>query len=154
MMKLREWKPSLQPIAENTVFSSCTLNLGPCVESYVHTDLKNLAWGLCAITAFGNFNPDKEGYLVLWDYKLVIRFPAGSTILITSAVTRHSNSCVSEGHERMSFTQYSAGALFRWVDYGFKSVGKYERQVGEEVFRQKNEERWRKGVDMLPKVAR
>ena len=28
---------------------------------------------------------------------------------------------IREGESRMSFTQYAAGGLFRWVDYGFKT---------------------------------
>ncbi|KAJ7883792.1 hypothetical protein B0H13DRAFT_2537891, partial [Mycena leptocephala] len=38
------------------------------------------------ITALRRFNPDLSGHLILWDLKLVIRFPPGSTILIPSAI--------------------------------------------------------------------
>ena len=64
----------------------------------------------------GSRNPT---YLVLWDMGLVIEFPPGATILIPSATLRHSNVCLNPGDTRMSFTQYSAGGLFRWVDQGF-----------------------------------
>jgi hypothetical protein len=149
MKKLREFNPSLKSIMDNTVFAAATLNLGPLVKTLVHYDLKNLAWGLCAVTAFGNFNPDAGGHIILWDIKKVVRFPPGSTVLLPSAVGRHSNVAVGEHEERMSLTQFSAASLFRFVDYGFKSVGRYVKHVGEYVFQKRNEERWEKGVSMF-----
>ena len=50
----------------------------------MHTDPGNLLFGWCAITTLGNFDPTLGGHLVLWDLKLVIEFPLGSTILIPS----------------------------------------------------------------------
>ena len=84
-----------------------------------HRDYANLAWGWCAITALGNFDHRLGGQLVLWDLHLVIDFPAGSTILIPSALLWHSNVAVRPGEVRRSITSYSAGALFRWIDQGF-----------------------------------
>lgn len=149
LTKLQEWKPSLKTIVENTVFAAATLNLGPRVKTVVHFDLKNLAWGLCAVTALGNFNPDIGGHIIFWDIKKVVRFPPGSTVLLPSAVARHSNVDIAEGEERMSLTQYSAGALFRWVDYGFKLVADYIMEVGSDVFQRRNEERWKNGLSMF-----
>ncbi|RDB28247.1 hypothetical protein Hypma_001551 [Hypsizygus marmoreus] len=80
-----------------------------------HTDHANLAWGWCAITALGDFDPDTGGHLILWDLGLVIQFPPGATILMPSVLLLHSNVEVKEGQTRYSFTQYSAGGLFRWV---------------------------------------
>ncbi|KAF8139523.1 hypothetical protein K438DRAFT_1785611 [Mycena galopus ATCC 62051] len=94
-----------------------------------HVDGLNLAWGWCSITALGNFDADYGGHLVLWDLKLVIRFPAGSTILLPSATLRHSNVGIAEEETRYSFTQFSAAGLFRWVDNGFKS----DLTVNEEI---------------------
>ncbi|KAJ7925408.1 hypothetical protein B0H13DRAFT_1863243 [Mycena leptocephala] len=74
-----------------SVFAACTFNFGPHAITVPHLDFGNLAWGWCAITALGFFDPDLGGHLVLWDLKLVIRFPPGSTILIPSAIIRHSN---------------------------------------------------------------
>jgi hypothetical protein len=63
-----------------------TFNFGPQTVTFDHRDSGNLAFGWCAITAFGNFDPTCGGHLVLWDMKLVIEFPPGSTILIPSAM--------------------------------------------------------------------
>ncbi|KAJ7029513.1 hypothetical protein C8F04DRAFT_1264968 [Mycena alexandri] len=56
-----------------------------------HLDVSNLSRGWRAITALGWFDPDLGGHLTLWDLKLVRGFPLGATILIPSAMVRHSN---------------------------------------------------------------
>ncbi|KAJ6468766.1 hypothetical protein C8R45DRAFT_1105421 [Mycena sanguinolenta] len=81
----------------------------------------NKADGMCLISALGRFNADKGAHLVLWDYNLMIRFPAGRSALIPSAVVTHSNTPITDDEERFSLIQYSAGALFRWVDNDFQS---------------------------------
>lgn len=153
MEKLQTWKPTLKTVIPGTVFASATLNLGPRVRSLVHKDLKNLAWGWCAITALGDFDPDVGGHIILWDLGLIIRFPPGSTILIPSALVYHSNVTIPDDQQRGSFTQFSAGSLFRWTDYGFKSVKKYAKSVGLESFMEQNKERFINGVDMLMKTS-
>ncbi|KAJ7622473.1 hypothetical protein FB45DRAFT_927801 [Roridomyces roridus] len=53
-------------------------------------DFGNMAAGLCPITALGRFNPDRGGHLILWELKLIIRFPPASTILVPSSIfNRH-----------------------------------------------------------------
>ncbi|KAJ7671817.1 hypothetical protein B0H14DRAFT_3102332 [Mycena olivaceomarginata] len=64
----------------------------------------NLSFGLCAITALGNFDYTKGGHLILWDAKLILEFPPGTTILIPSAAIYHSNIPVAPGERRFSFT--------------------------------------------------
>ncbi|KAF9016682.1 hypothetical protein BDP27DRAFT_1251676, partial [Rhodocollybia butyracea] len=46
----------------------------------------------------------------------IIDFPHTSTVLIPSAVITHSNTPVAEGDVRTLFTQYTAGAIFCWVE--------------------------------------
>ncbi|KAF8200627.1 hypothetical protein K438DRAFT_1436955, partial [Mycena galopus ATCC 62051] len=101
-----------------SVFATCTFNFGPRTVTFPHVDAANLAWGWCSITALGQFNPDLGGHLILWDLNLVIRFPPGSTIMIPSALLRHSNVSIQQNETRYSFTQYTAGSLFRWVHNG------------------------------------
>jgi hypothetical protein len=55
----------------------------------------------------------------LFDIDRIIEFPPGSHILIPLAVMRHANTAIQPHEKRMGFTQYAAGALFRWVDNGF-----------------------------------
>ncbi|KAJ7697753.1 hypothetical protein B0H14DRAFT_3529203 [Mycena olivaceomarginata] len=73
--------------------------------------------------ALGDFDPDLGGHLILWDLRLVIRFPPGSTILLPSAIIRHSNTPIQAHEHRSSFVQYnrrrplSMGA--QWVQDGW-----------------------------------
>lgn len=89
---------------------------------------------------------------MLWDLQLVIEFPPGSTILLPSAVIRHSNTAIQNGEERYSFTQYTAGGLFRWVDHGFQKEKEYhaslsegQRLAEEEAMRR----RWAMGLSLF-----
>ncbi|KDR66326.1 hypothetical protein GALMADRAFT_259368 [Galerina marginata CBS 339.88] len=118
-------KPEDKELRRNfpqTPWAATTLNFGPRTVCYKHADFGNLAFGWCAITALGEFDYKKGGHLILWDLGLVIEFPPGSTILIPSSAIRHSNTRIQIGERRYSFTQYSAGGIFRWVDNGFKTV--------------------------------
>lgn len=113
--------PRLRRNFERSVFPCTTINFGPSTCCFPHVDSNNLPFGICAITALGDFDPTLGGHLVLWDMKLVIEFPPGATILIPSATIRHSNVRIQPHETRYSVTQYAAGGLFRWVDRGFKS---------------------------------
>ena len=139
----------------NSIFAACTFNFGPRASTRPHLDFGNLAWGWCAITALGQFDADRGGHLILWDLKLVIRFPAGSTILIPSAIIRHSNIPVQPHERRFSFVQYTAGGLFRWIRNGFQTDESFERSATNLEKQKRAEEesrRWEEGVRMFSKL--
>ncbi|KAF8185871.1 hypothetical protein K438DRAFT_1596769 [Mycena galopus ATCC 62051] len=152
MALLRGWKPSLRPNFVSSVFAACTFNFGLRAICAPHLDFANLAWGWYAITALGNFDPDFGGHLILWDLGLVIRFPPGSTILIPSALIRHSNVPIRAYEQRSSFVQYTVGGLFRWVHNGFQTsvawsssascLDRAERETEDKM-------RWEQGLGML-----
>ncbi|KAJ6502980.1 hypothetical protein DFH09DRAFT_1102282 [Mycena vulgaris] len=48
---------------------------------------------------------------------------------ILSAIIRHSNVPVGAGEERFSFTQYTAGGLFRWIRNGFQTDEAWEKSA-------------------------
>ncbi|KAI5829149.1 hypothetical protein K523DRAFT_328926 [Schizophyllum commune Tattone D] len=112
-----------------TVWAAVTINFGPRTVSLCHRDYANLAWGWCPITALGRFNPDAGGHLILWDLCLVIRFPPGSTIAIPLGLLTHSNTAVGTRETRFSVTQYTAGAIFRWVDQGYQTKEEFLRKM-------------------------
>ncbi|KAJ7747603.1 hypothetical protein B0H14DRAFT_2636745 [Mycena olivaceomarginata] len=148
MALLAAWKPMCRNFA-GSVFAACTFNFGPRAICAAHLDYANLLWGWCAITALGDFDPDLGGHLILWDLRLVIRFPPGSTILIPSAVIRHSNVPVRTHEYRASFVQYTAGGLFRWVRNGFKTDQNWERSASKEekkVREEENQRQWEEGM--------
>ena len=96
-----------------------SFNLGPQTVCLPHKDDANIAYGLCSITSGGRFDHRTGGHLVLWEPKVIIEFPRGSTILIPSALITHSNTPIQPEETRYSVTQYCAGGLLRWVAYGF-----------------------------------
>ncbi|KAL1749893.1 hypothetical protein FB107DRAFT_280175 [Schizophyllum commune] len=147
--------PALFPNFPRSVWACITINFGPRTVTFPHRDYGNLPFGWCAITALGDYDPDAGGHLVLWDCKMVIRFPAGTTVLIPSAILRHSNTRVANHERRYSVTQYSAGAIFRWVDHGFQLDEEYYASLSKE---QRAKEkvtaagRWRRGRAMFAKL--
>jgi hypothetical protein len=122
---LLETQPELQQNFSKSVFPSVAFNLGPRTICFLHRDAKNVPYGLCPVTSFGSFDPTKGGHLVLWELKLVIEFPPGTTILLPSATIGHSNTPIQEGETRFSLTQYCPGGLVRWVKYGCRSRKSY-----------------------------
>ncbi|KAJ6563722.1 hypothetical protein DFH09DRAFT_1082300 [Mycena vulgaris] len=76
-----------------------------------------------------------------------------TTILIPSAAIFHSNIPVAEGKHRYSFTQYTAGGLFRWVEHGFKTKEEYLEGLSKRERREEQEldkERASEGVGIPP----
>jgi hypothetical protein len=86
--------------------------------------------------------------------KKIIQFPPGSTILLPSASLRHGNLPVRPHETRLSFTQYAAGGLFRWVKYGFRTAVTLKVEDKEEMQRldEEHELRWEEGLGMFSKL--
>lgn len=126
--QMQEHDPSLQWNFSRSVFPMLTANLGPQTVTVPHRDPANLAAGWCTVTALGQFDHTKGGQLVLWDYKLVIDFPAGSTIAFPSALVTHFNVRIRKGETRHSLTQYCSGHLCRFVDNRFKTDRRLRRE--------------------------
>ena len=152
---LYEKYPHLKHNFCNSIFACITFNFGPFACSYDHTDPGNLPFGWYTITVLGSFDPTQGSHLILWDLQLVIEFPLGSTILIPSATLWHSNTAIQPGEKHYSFTQYTAGGLFRWVDHGFQKEDDFwaglsaqERAEEKKVM----EGRWAMGLGLFSTV--
>jgi hypothetical protein len=105
---------------QESIFPASTFNLGPNTVTLDHIDYANVAYGLCGISALGEYNPDKGGHMILFDLGVMIRFSPGSTILIPSSVLRHGNTPIAAHKTHMSFTQYCAGRLSAGSDMAFR----------------------------------
>ncbi|KAJ6555623.1 hypothetical protein DFH09DRAFT_1318031 [Mycena vulgaris] len=152
MALLAGWKCSMRCNFPGSVFAACTFNFGPRAVCAPHLDFANLSWGWCAITALGDYDPDRGGHLILWDLRLVIRFPPGSTILIPSALIQHSNVPIHAHEHRCSFVRYTAGGLFRWMRNGFKTNEDWEASASREelaVCEAESRTRWERGMSMF-----
>jgi hypothetical protein len=137
------------------VFPCRSFNLGEQTASFPHRDVANLAQSWCSITPLGNFDPEKGGHLVLWDLGLVVEFPAGSTILIPSALVVHSNTAIQPQEKRFSIVQYAAGGLFRWVQNGCmtdKTLKEMEGCFEAEAQGESQGTRWAEAMDMFTKI--
>ncbi|KAK7038933.1 hypothetical protein VNI00_010324 [Paramarasmius palmivorus] len=141
--------PHLHRPFPNSIFSAFTLNFGPTTVCFPHRDFKNLAFGWCAITALGDYDWTQGGHLVLWDLKLLIEFPPGTTIYIPSAILCHLNTTIQPHERRYSFTMYSAGGLFRWVEHGFQTEKMYSKTVSAARQAADNAARWQSGLGLF-----
>lgn len=150
MDELYEHKDSLHRNFENSVFPACTFNCGPRTVSLDHKDSGNLSHGLCALTAFGNYDHTKGGHMILFEMKLIIHFPPGNTMFIPSSAITHANTPIRELEQRYSMAQYAAGGLFRWVAHGHRPAKELEDEE-RELLDGPPDARWKAGVEMLSK---
>ncbi|KAI0038810.1 hypothetical protein FA95DRAFT_1505020, partial [Auriscalpium vulgare] len=126
--RLLEHSPKLSLPFGNSIFTTMTFNFGPHATTKTHVDSANLAHGWCTITPLGEFDPEKGGHLVLWQFGVVVEFPSGSTAAIPSGSVPHGNTDIQHGETRACITQYTSGALFRYVEYGYRSQKEFEAQ--------------------------
>ncbi|KAJ3869259.1 hypothetical protein EV359DRAFT_76816 [Lentinula novae-zelandiae] len=139
-----EQNPHLRPTSSNTAFAAMTVNYGPQTCAGQYCNAGNTAHGWCADTSLGKFDPDKGGHLVLWDLKLIIRFPPSATVLLPSALITHSNLPVQSGETRYSIIQYSSGGLFRWCYNGWCSDKAFLSTANPNQLRQREHDRTRR----------
>ncbi|KAJ4477734.1 hypothetical protein C8J55DRAFT_430599 [Lentinula edodes] len=149
--ELDEKLPHLRRNFENSVYLGMTVNFGPSTWTHIHTDSKNDVRIPCAITTGGRFNHKAGGHLILWDFKLILEFPPGATILLPSALIRHSNLPVAAGETRISVTQYSAGGVRRWLEYGGRTEDEFRQQDPEGFARAwaKRRENYKEGMGLF-----
>ncbi|KAF8208625.1 hypothetical protein K438DRAFT_1573939, partial [Mycena galopus ATCC 62051] len=145
--------PNLKRPFPKSVFACTAFNFGN-VWTFKHRDVCNLPFGWCAVQSLGRFDPTLGGHLILWDLKMVVEFPAGALILIPSVTIAHSNIPVQDGDKRISFTQFSAGGLFRYVDYGCRTAKELAEEDPAEHARQMvlRDTRWEEGLSYFSTV--
>ncbi|KAL1739419.1 hypothetical protein HDZ31DRAFT_68957 [Schizophyllum fasciatum] len=156
MRVLFENDPTLERNFAKSVWACITINFGPRTVTYKHRDFGNLPYGWCAITALGKYDPDRGGHLVLWECGLVIRFPPGSTIIIPSSIIHHSNTKIARKETRYSVTQYTTGAIFRWVQHGCVLDEEYYSSLSPAEHRdamKANASRWREGAKLWSTIS-
>lgn len=135
----------------HSVYPCAAINFGPAVWTYKHRDILDSPIIWCTIQAFGPFDPKKGGHFIIWELGLVIEFPPGSLIMLSSATFTHSNVPVAEGDYRVSFTQFVTGGLFRYIDYNFRTEKKLkvEDPTLYQKIRKLRSQKWKKAVELL-----
>ncbi|KAI0085386.1 hypothetical protein BDY19DRAFT_903639 [Irpex rosettiformis] len=97
--------PSFElPIGSHGHFAAMSGNVRQ-TQTYLHLDEMNKANGICPIFNTSNFDPVKGSYLILQQLSIVVEFPLGTVMLISSATLVHDNVAIQE-HEKL-------GGLFR-----------------------------------------
>ncbi|KAJ3922622.1 hypothetical protein F5877DRAFT_33291, partial [Lentinula edodes] len=143
--------PHLRRNFENSIYLCMTVNFGPSTWTHIHTDSKNDVRVPCAITTGGKYDYKQSGHLILWDFKLILEFPPGATILLPSALIRHSNLPLADGETRVSVTQYTAGGIRRWLEYGGRTEDEFRTQDPEGFAHTwaKRHEGWTQGLNLF-----
>ncbi|KAG6848548.1 hypothetical protein H0H93_016025 [Arthromyces matolae] len=135
----------------NSVYPAAAFNFGPHVWTFRHRDSLNLPYGMCAVQALGHFDATKGGHMVLWEFGVVVEFPAGACILLPSATITHSNVPIQQGDTRASFTQYIPGGLLRYVDNGMRTEKQFKAEdpTGYAEMCAGKPTRWERGLALL-----
>ncbi|KAJ3925567.1 MAG: hypothetical protein NXY57DRAFT_906902 [Lentinula lateritia] len=152
--QLHALRPKLQFNFDNSVYSCMTVNFGPWTWTYIHTDSKNDPCLPCAVTSGGKYNWKLGGHMVLWDFGIVLEFLPGTTILLSSAFLHHLNIPVSMGETRVSVTQYTAGSIRRWLEYGGRTEEAFEVEDPEAyaVEMARHSSRWMEAMSMYSTI--
>lgn len=116
----------LDRVGESTVYPAIIFDFGPDI-TLAHRHFNGLAQGMCSILAGGNYDYKLGGHLVLWDLALVIQFPPGSCVILSSMIDFNTVR-VHFGETRTCITQYAAAGLFQFVQYGGRTREQFRRQ--------------------------
>ena len=111
----------LKKLFKNSIFSTLTFSCSSHIITLEHVNSTNVLYGLCAICAFGSYNPIEGRHIILFNLGL-IQFSPGSIRLILSGTTCYGKVSIKSHEIRQSFTQYCPSGLLQWVAYGFKAV--------------------------------
>jgi hypothetical protein len=137
-----------------SIFPACTFNCTNTITLKCVDDGNYFA-GACPIYSGGNYDPKLGKHIILFDLKLIIEFPPASTVIIPSSTISHGNTPIQPGETRVSFTQYCAGGLFRWVGYGFQTLKTCAEKYP--LFKNKvdkqAQKRWHKALNWFSKVS-
>ncbi|KAJ7028086.1 hypothetical protein C8F04DRAFT_964398 [Mycena alexandri] len=152
---LFEHHPELVHTFDNSVFPAATFNCGDAI-TFDHCNFLNLVHGFCPVTSAGVFNHKHGAHIYLKQLRLVIEFPSGATVIIPSGCVNHGNTPIQPDETRFSITQFAAGSLFRWVEYGFQTAKSLLAQVGGKARRDAFDgvpgSRWQWALGLFSKV--
>ncbi|KAJ7744428.1 hypothetical protein DFH07DRAFT_684275, partial [Mycena maculata] len=107
----------------SSIFSAATFELGGPHFRARPSGLPDRyqAGSWMVLTALGVYGPTHGGHIILWDLRLVVSFPAGSSILIPAGLIRYSFVKVREGERRYSLLQWAGAGITHWFDNGLRT---------------------------------
>ncbi|KAJ7868659.1 hypothetical protein B0H13DRAFT_1580198, partial [Mycena leptocephala] len=98
--------------SSSSIFSAATFEFGG--PHFQDTNRKHQPGQWSILTALGEYTWMHGGHIVLWDLGLVVSFPAGSTILLSSGLLRYSFVKVRETERRYTILQWAGAGITRW----------------------------------------
>lgn len=122
MRTVHDEQPKLSRNFYNSVYPMASFNFVDAVCD-PHLDVHDDPCVPCVVRADGTYDYKRGGHFLLLDLGLVIEFPPGTSILVSSAAFEHGNCRIAEGEERSSWTQYMHGGMTRYVEYGCRLEG-------------------------------
>lgn len=105
----------------NVQFAAATLNFGKKTVVLPHKDTLNLIFGICAVGAFGRFDPKRSAQLLFFEAKTIMEVGHGDMVLFPSAALTHENAAVQSHETRSSLVFHTGAALFRWIASGHQN---------------------------------
>ncbi|EJD46696.1 hypothetical protein AURDEDRAFT_43093, partial [Auricularia subglabra TFB-10046 SS5] len=100
--------------AFNLPFAAHTFNLGPFVRCWFHRDAWNFTLGWCPVLVLGLFDHRTSAQFIMVEPRIVMELRPGDLMLMMSSVITHGTAPLLKGETRMSWTCFTAGAIFRW----------------------------------------
>ncbi|KAI0280861.1 hypothetical protein BC826DRAFT_924025, partial [Russula brevipes] len=160
--KLHINDPTTNPSFRNLVYSATCINVGSQTCYNAHFDTCNYLDTLCAVTAFGYFNPNTGSHFILYNLKIFFHLPPGITVLLSSAGLKHENTAISSKETRgikkhsafccfPDVTQFCPGGLMYWVTYGCKLVHLFSKKDRENMDKEA-EKGWKKQLGHFSKL--
>ena len=141
---------ALKDFFPDVPFACLCLNLGGKATSSKHRDYQNLAFGVCAIGIFGDFDYYEGGQLVLYEPKVIIEARKGDVAFLPSATISHGNIRLAhDTDERYSLVMYTPGSNFRWLANGCRTVNSLSKQEYAQLL-ESGEQRWKQGLKLFP----
>ncbi|KAJ7184056.1 hypothetical protein C8R46DRAFT_882930, partial [Mycena filopes] len=113
--KICEHDPFLRAPWEDSVLPATEFFLGDA-ESPPRIDDLDAIWGWRSLTALGDYNPRWGGELILWEERMVFKFPPGATFLFPGSMSRYSFTQIQEGETCYAFSQYAQAGLFHYAE--------------------------------------
>ena len=122
---------------DSVLVDSVLVILGPFRNppEFRGTEITILAGGtakipFCGIPGIDRNRPDSGGFRQ--EYVEDCKELPGCTILLPSAILTHSNVAITPKEMQYSFTQYTTGSLFQWVENGFQKSADFSASLSEE----------------------
>lgn len=154
LKEICENDPSLKR-APYTDYAAISVNLKKSQGTFPHLDDKNSQQDMCGVTPTGTFDSTKGGHMILWELRLVIQFPAYSTIFLPSSLITHGNTPIAAGEERASFVFYTAGGLHMFRDLGMSTLANLKKRYPQKAkqFLKDGPERVKEGLKYFMHVT-